>query len=245
MFRTTKHAARQLLGFSFCVVAIGACSGTGGAGDAGSGGSSWDGTGGAGVGGSYSTGGGGPGVGGSTATGGAVSTGGAPSSGGASSTGGTSSTGGSTSSGGGGSEDPCASASLTWKTGHKTNYESYPDPGSPECVEYNGCYWEGQFAGCGGKKSEAWVEEHNIAALFPNFNDYKLHDICIRSGTKTMVVTVYDTCGDSDCNGCCTKNKGSKDALVDLEKYTNQRWGLGDGSIEWADLGPTTGDGCN
>ena len=35
------------------------------------------------------------------------------------------------------------------------------------------------------------------------------------------------------------------DALVDLESYTNARWGLDDGIIEWADLGPTAGSGCN
>jgi hypothetical protein len=164
------------------------------------------------------------------------------------STGGTSS--GGTSSGGttgtgGTSGDPCTQAGLVWKSANKTNYTSYPDPGSEECIEYNGCTWAGQFAGCSGKKSEAWVQAHNIAALFPGFNNYELHDICIKSGDKTMVVTVYDTCGDNDCNGCCTQNKGNKDALIDLESYTNERWGLPDGAIQWADLGPTTGGGCD
>jgi len=60
-----------------------------------------------------------------------------------------------------------------------------------------------------------------------------------------MVVTVYDTCGDSDCSGCCTANKGSADALIDLEKYTNARWGLPDGNIQWADLGPSTDLACD
>jgi hypothetical protein len=60
-----------------------------------------------------------------------------------------------------------------------------------------------------------------------------------------MVVTVYDTCGDSDCGGCCTENRGNADALIDLEKYTNQRWGLDDGRIQWADLGPTKSGGCS
>ncbi len=194
------------------------------------------------------------GVGGSSSTGGGSSSGGSVSSGGSLSSGGSSSGGtssggtasGGTSSGGTGgvSTEACNQAGLTWLTANKTHYESYPDPGSPECIEYNGCTWAGQFATCDGVLPEEWVASHNIAALFP-LGDYGLHDICIKSGDKTMVVTVYDTCGDSDCDGCCTENKGDKDALVDLEKYTDERWGLEDGAIEWADLGPTTGSGCD
>jgi len=52
-----------------------------------------------------------------------------------------------------------------------------------------------------------------------------------------MIVHVLDTCADSDCSGCCSENRGSADALIDLESYTNARWGLDDGPIEWADLG--------
>ena len=62
---------------------------------------------------------------------------------------------------------------------------------------------------------------------------------------KTIVVTVYDTCGDSDCDGCCTENRGSADQLIDIESHTNARWGVSDGMIEWADLGPTQSGGCN
>ncbi len=139
----------------------------------------------------------------------------------------------------------CDAAGLVWKTANKTNYTSYPDPGSEECVKYNGCTWAGQFAACSGTKSEAWVSARNIAAVFPNMNAYKLHDLCLKSGSKTIVVTVYDTCADTDCSGCCTRNKGSADALIDLESYTNARWGVPDGQIQWADLGPTKGTGCN
>ncbi len=139
----------------------------------------------------------------------------------------------------------CEAAGLAWKTAHKTNYESYPDPGSEECVEYSGCTWAGQFAACDGKKSKAWVEAHNIASFFPGFGDHKLHDLCLRSGGRTMVVTVLDTCADSDCDGCCTRNRGNKDALIDLESATNARFGLEDGPIEWADLGPTSTSGCD
>jgi hypothetical protein len=139
----------------------------------------------------------------------------------------------------------CDRAGLTWKTARKTWYTSYPDPNSEECVEYNGCMWAGMFAACNDKKPESWVREHNIVAAFPGFEELKLHDLCLKSGDKTIVVTVYDTCADSDCSGCCTQNQADNDALIDLESYTNQRWGVEDGVIQWADLGPTSGSGCD
>lgn len=139
----------------------------------------------------------------------------------------------------------CESGSLQWRSANKTNYTSYPDPGSDECVKYNGCMWAGQFAACDGKKSEQWVAAHNIVAAFPGFASLKLHDLCLRARGKTIVVTVYDTCSDSDCDGCCTENRGRADQLIDVESYTEKRWGVADGPIEWADLGPTRSGGCN
>ena len=82
-------------------------------------------------------------------------------------------------------------------------------------------------------------------AAFPGFASLELHDLCLRRSDKTIVVTVLDTCADSDCSGCCTRNQGDEDALIDLESYTNARRSVEDGSIEWADLGPTQGDGCD
>lgn len=142
------------------------------------------------------------------------------------------------------STEVCDDPALVWRSANKTNYTSYPDPGSDECIKFNGCMWEGQFAGCDGVKSEAWVAAHNIVAAFPDFATLQLHQLCLRKGSKTIVVTVYDTCGDSDCDGCCTQNKGSADQLIDVESYTDARWGVPDGMIEWADLGPASGDAC-
>ena len=141
-------------------------------------------------------------------------------------------------------ESPCDDPGLVWRSANKTNYESYPDPGSPECIEFNGCTWEGQFAACDDKRPEAWVMSHDIVAAFPDFGSLELHDLCLRKGSRTIVVTVLDTCGDSDCDGCCTQNLGNAEQLIDVEKYTNERWGVPDGRIEWADLGPTRGEGC-
>jgi hypothetical protein len=152
---------------------------------------------------------------------------------------------GMTGAGGTGGTGACDAPGLVWKTARKTWYTSYPEPGSEECIKYNGCMWQGLFSACGDdRKSKAWVMSHNIAAFFP-LGNMNLHDVCIKSGTKTMIVTVYDTCGDSDCGGCCTANKGNNDALIDLESFTNARWGLPDGRIMWADLGPTKSGGCS
>lgn len=140
----------------------------------------------------------------------------------------------------------CEDAGLVWHSGNKTNYESYPDPGSPECVEFNGCEYLGEFAACENTMPEPWVMAHDIVAVFP-LDDLALHRLCLRSGETTLVVTVIDTCADSDCGGCCTENLGDADALIDLEKYTNERFGIEDGPIEWADLGlgDPSFDGCN
>lgn len=141
--------------------------------------------------------------------------------------------------------DRCSDPNLKWRTANQTTFTSYPDPGSEECVKYNGCMWAGQFAACDAQKTEGWVATHNIVAVFPDFDALALHDLCLRRGDVEMIVTVFDTCADSDCDGCCTTNQGSADELIDLESYTDQRWGRPDGPIEWADLGPTTGGGCD
>lgn len=140
----------------------------------------------------------------------------------------------------------CDDPSLVWHSGNKTNYESYPDPGSEECIEFNGCEYVGMFAECENTMPERWVMAHDIAAVFP-LGELGLHRICVRSGDATIVVTVLDTCADSDCDGCCTENLGDAEALVDLEKYTNERFGVEDGQVQWADLGPgdPSFDGCN
>ena len=138
----------------------------------------------------------------------------------------------------------CDAAGLKWQTGSKTNYESYPTS-QQECVDFNGCAYAGLFSSCGdNKKSMAWVMSHNIVSAFP-LDNLSLHDLCLRANGKTIIVTVLDTCSDSDCNGCCTENRGNADALIDVESFTDMRWGVDDGPIQWADLGPTTGGGCN
>jgi hypothetical protein len=139
----------------------------------------------------------------------------------------------------------CDTPGLVWKSANKTNFTSYPVPGSAECIQYSGCMYEGQFAACNQTETLDWVKMHNIVAVFPDLKTLKLHDLCLKSGSKTIVVTAIDECGDNDCNGCCTQNKGSADELIDVESFTNDKWGVDDGPIQWADLGPTKGSGCN
>jgi hypothetical protein len=116
---------------------------------------------------------------------------------------------------------------LTW-------FESYPDPGSPECIEYNGCKWAGMFAALNGKQPESWVAANNIAAVHSrDFSTYKLKTLRLQQGFRQIDVKVYDMCSDNDCNGCCTRNASSTGFLIDIEKYTRERFGSGSGTVNW------------
>ena len=124
----------------------------------------------------------------------------------------------------------------TWRKANLTNFESYPDPGSDECLHFNGCLWAGQFAFVSGKQPESWVRANNIIAIHSKDADtYKLKTFRLRQGTKTIDAKVYDMCADSDCGGCCTQNAnaGGIGFLIDVEKYTMQRFGTGSGVVEW------------
>lgn len=126
---------------------------------------------------------------------------------------------------------------LEWRTANLTNFTSYPDPGSEECIEYNGCQWAGYFAALDDQQTEAWVEAHNIAAVHSDdFDDYKLKTLRLKQGSLQIDVVVYDMCADSDCSGCCTANSSPTGFLIDLESYTADRFGSGDGIVEWACL---------
>jgi hypothetical protein len=151
-------------------------------------------------------------------------------------------------------EDP-PDDTLEWHQANLTHYTSYPEccdsngdisqhcqdnPGDnscDECTMYNGCMWAGQFAGVDGQQSLEWVMEHNIAAIHEdNFGQYGGKTLRVRQGAHEIDVTVYDMCGDSDCDGCCTQNASQNgyDFLIDFESFTMERFGGSDGSVEWA-----------
>jgi hypothetical protein len=124
---------------------------------------------------------------------------------------------------------------LTFRKANLTNFTSYPDPGSEECVKFNGCMWAGMFAALDGKQPLSWVMSHNIAAVHSkDFNKYKLKTLRLKKGGKTIDVVVYDMCADSDCSGCCTDNSRETGFLIDIESFTAERFGVGDGIVDWA-----------
>ena len=126
---------------------------------------------------------------------------------------------------------------LQWRRANLTNYTAYPDPGSEECVEYNGCQWAGMFAALDGRQPESWVRSNNIAAVHSgDFSAYRLKTLRLRANGHEIDVVVYDMCADSDCDGCCTKNSRETGFLIDIESYTAARFGVDDGIVEWACL---------
>jgi hypothetical protein len=126
---------------------------------------------------------------------------------------------------------------LTWRRANLTHFTSYPDPGSDECINYNGCMWAGYFAFVNGKQPKSWVAANNIAAIHSrDAGQYKLKTLRIRQNGRQIDAKVYDMCSDSDCSGCCTRNadRGGVGFLIDLEDHTMQRFGSGSGVVEWA-----------
>lgn len=121
-----------------------------------------------------------------------------------------------------------------WQRARLTHYTSYPEIGSEECTEYNGCKWAGMFYGVNGKKSKDWVARHNIAAVHSKHWRRFGHKILrLRQGNRQIDVQVLDLCSDADCNGCCSQNLGGDGFLVDLEHYTMARFGSGSGIVEF------------
>ena len=125
-----------------------------------------------------------------------------------------------------------------WNKANLTWYTSWPEPGSEECEDYNGCTWAGWFAGLEDQQTEEWVSEHNIIAIHEkDWDTYKLKTFRLRKNGYTIVAVVYDMCADSDCDGCCTKNAGKVGFLIDIESYTRARFNnYGSGTVEWTCL---------
>ena len=134
-----------------------------------------------------------------------------------------------------------APADTVWNKAYLTWYISWPDPGSEECVVYNGCEWAGYFAGISGQQTEQWVSEHNIISIHEkDWGKYRGKTFRLRQNSNTIDAVVYDMCSDSDCDGCCTKNAGNLEFLIDVESYTCERLTGSkegcDGVVEWTCL---------
>lgn len=133
---------------------------------------------------------------------------------------------------------------TVWNRANLTWYTSWPEPGSEECEDYNGCTWAGWFAGLEEQQTEEWVSEHNIIAVHEkDWDTYKLKTFRLRKNGHTIDAVVYDMCSDSDCDGCCSKNAGKVGFLIDIESYTRKRFNnYGSGIVEWTclDCGPSS-----
>ena len=134
-----------------------------------------------------------------------------------------------------------APGDTVWNRANLTWYTSWPEPGSEECVVYNGCEWAGYFAGIDGQQTEQWVSEHNIISIHEkDWGKYRGKTFRLRQNSNTIDAVVYDMCSDSDCDGCCTKNAGNLEFLIDVESYTCERLTGSkegcDGVVEWTCL---------
>jgi hypothetical protein len=128
-----------------------------------------------------------------------------------------------------------SNAGLVWRSANLTNFTSYPEPGSAECIDFNGCTWAGYFAGLDGQQSVEWVERTNIAAVhMDDFWQYNGKTLRVRDSDSQVDVVVYDACSDEDCNGCCSQNMSDTGFLIDLEINTAWRLGTEHGIVQWA-----------
>ena len=111
--------------------------------------------------------------------------------------------------------------------GRVTVFNSYPAKGSKEWKDFSGGKYLGQFSGIKGKKSQKWVEQHNIVAVHSkDFKKLKGKWIRVKVGGRTIDARVVDECSDKDCSGCCTRNAGKTGFLLDLEASTAKRAGV-------------------
>ena len=140
-----------------------------------------------------------------------------------------------------------------------TYYDSYPAccPDNPnynpkasteECDDYSGCKYSGDFAAI-GHKSFSYVKSNNLIAFYDNsdpsgkkfMTNYGGKQIKLTKGTVSFTAQIADTCGNGDCNNCCSKNSQPTGFLVDMEYYTLIRnfgsTGAADGSIKFEILG--------
>ena len=134
-----------------------------------------------------------------------------------------------------------AAQDTVWNRANLTWYISWPDPGSEECIVYNGCEWAGYFAGIDGQQTEEWVSQHNIISIHKkDWSKYKGKTFRLRQDGNTIDAVVYDMCSDEDCDGCCTENAGKLEFLIDIESYTCERFSGTkegcDGVVEWTCL---------
>jgi hypothetical protein len=125
-------------------------------------------------------------------------------------------------------------------TAQLTTFTSYADccPDSPtfdpnadtsECDDDNACAHLGDFAAI-GHQSFDFVQNNDLIAFYDdsdpdgvNFLDnYGGKTIQLTKDGNTFNALIADTCGNDDCDGCCTQNSQGG-FLVDMEFWTTVR----------------------
>merc|ERR1712039_658583 len=130
-----------------------------------------------------------------------------------------------------GCEAGWTAASWTWYKSYaeccpdNPNYD--PNADNSECELYNACRWSGYFAYVNGQRPYEWVASTDIIAFFSSYGDNQAYGnkrLRMKINTTVLEAEVLDTCGDSDCNGCCTRNSQPSGYLLDMEEHTVVRY---------------------
>ena len=103
------------------------------------------------------------------------------------------------------------------------NYD--PKANTDECTDFSACKYSGGFAAI-GHKSIDWLKKNSVIAFYDNsdpdgknfLTKYGGKTIHLRKNGITFDAIIADTCGNDDCNGCCSKAKHG--ILVDMEYWT-------------------------
>lgn len=119
-----------------------------------------------------------------------------------------------------------------------TYYESYapccpenenydPDALTEECDKYSACDYTGDFEAIGHQTYD-YVRSHNLVAFFDSSDPhgnlfdqrYAGKNITLWVGDVEVTAIIADTCANSDCGNCCSKNARPSGYLVDMEYWT-------------------------
>jgi len=105
------------------------------------------------------------------------------------------------------------------------NYD--PNADTTECTQYSACDYSGDFAAIDHQTFE-YVQTHNLVSFYDNsdpngdhFNTkYANKIIRLTANGITIDAIIADTCGNNDCDGCCSENAQPSGYLVDMEYWT-------------------------
>ncbi len=131
---------------------------------------------------------------------------------------------------------PGTPPNLVWRQANLTYFTSYPEPGSEECVKYNGCTWAGKFAFLAGKQPESWVMANNIAAVHSkDAGAYKLKTLRVRQGTRRST-SRSTTCARTPTATAVARRTAVRPASSSTSRATPPTASANGGVVEWACL---------